>query len=208
MFLIPKVVETRHSRHNGDIKVYRHLGRYTISVKNLTQSGGLLHPIWKKGLKIAQTKLPQVNRCLILGLGGGTAARLVYHRWPQAKITGIEIDPTMVELGKKYFGLEKLPFLKVVRGNAFNAKLLKGRFDLILVDTYQGDKFPSQASSLATFRRFRRHLTHPGMVIFNRLNWGHFRSQIKAFQTKAKSVFPHTFSHKVLSNILIYCPYA
>jgi len=36
------------------------------------------------------------------------AAKIISEKFPNAKITGIEIDPMMVEIGKKYFGLEKI----------------------------------------------------------------------------------------------------
>ena len=36
---------------------------------------------------------PRRNRVLILGLGGGSAARVVRALAPKARITGVEIDP-------------------------------------------------------------------------------------------------------------------
>ena len=101
-----KILETTKSSFNKDIKVVSTFGVGTyIQAGGITQSGGVVKTIWKTALKnIGKEK---VKSCLILGLGGGTVAGLVRKKYPLAKITGVEIDPVMVALGKKYLGLER-----------------------------------------------------------------------------------------------------
>ena len=41
---------------------------------------------------------------LVLGLGGGALCSYLHQAFPQHIVEGVEIDPTMVELAKKYFG--------------------------------------------------------------------------------------------------------
>ncbi|TSC53454.1 MAG: Uncharacterized protein LiPW16_386, partial [Microgenomates group bacterium LiPW_16] len=82
-------------------------GKRKIVVSGLTQSGPLAEKVWESGIKTligeragrhkirpfrADLSAPSI---LILGLGGGSLAKLLNKYFPQAKITGIEIDPLM-----------------------------------------------------------------------------------------------------------------
>ena len=93
-FLIgTKILEKRKSKYNGEIKVIRNLafGTY-IQAGGITQSGGIVEDFWKETLKKIKHQSLTINNCLILGLGGGSAAKLVRKFWPEAKITGVDID--------------------------------------------------------------------------------------------------------------------
>lgn len=114
-FLTGKVVEERKSPINGEIVVVKGGGDYRIEVGGLLQSGGLIKNIWQAGLKGVNFK---VTRVLILGLGGGTAAKLVTNKWPGVKIVGVEIDPVIIELAKKYFAIDKIANLEIIQAEA------------------------------------------------------------------------------------------
>ena len=193
MFLFPKLVEQKQSEINGTIQVYKLWGKYSLRVDNLTQSGGLVKDIWQKALQaIKQYQPSPVKTCLILGLGGGTAAALVNRFWPQALITAIELDPVMIKLGKKYLNLGQVKHLKIINADAFSAiKHLKINFDLILVDLYHGQTIPSQALKPAFLNQLKRLKSPQGVIIFNFLyslslpRLDHHFSQIKLIKTPA-----------------------
>ncbi|RVW52985.1 hypothetical protein CK203_072678 [Vitis vinifera] len=44
----------------------------------------------------------------ILGFGAGSAARLILETYPQVVVHGWELDPSVIEVGREYFGLSKL----------------------------------------------------------------------------------------------------
>ncbi|MBI2010168.1 MAG: fused MFS/spermidine synthase, partial [Candidatus Chisholmbacteria bacterium] len=207
MFFFPELVETKTSRFNGTIKVYKLFGHYSLSVDNLTQSGGLVKNIWHKALKRITNYKLQITNCLILGLGGGTSADLVNKIWPNARITGIEIDPQMVKLGKKYFSLGNISHLKIITADAFKRiyTLYPIRYSLILVDLYHGKSFPREATTPIFSRHLKRLLKPKGTLIINRLNYAHNEKDINQHVTILKKVFPHVTAHKILSNILVFC---
>jgi SAM-dependent methyltransferase len=75
---------------------------------------------------------------LVLGLGGGSAARLARALAPRARIVGVEIDPQVVALARQWFGLGELA-LEIVRADA--ARFLERcteRFDAVLEDVFIG----------------------------------------------------------------------
>jgi spermidine synthase len=75
---------------------------------------------------------------LILGLGGGSAARLARALAPRARIVGVEIDPQVVALARRWFALGELA-LEVVEADAerYLART-RERFDAVLEDVFVG----------------------------------------------------------------------
>ncbi|KAF3437503.1 hypothetical protein FNV43_RR20257 [Rhamnella rubrinervis] len=70
----------------------------------------------------------------ILGFGAGSAARLILELYPQVVIHGWELDPSVIAVGREYFGLSKLEKqyqdrLFVYVGNALMASVKGGKED-------------------------------------------------------------------------------
>ncbi len=123
------VLEERESKYNGHIKVVRtwgmgtyiQAGGFNPIQSGLTQSGGIVESIWNSTLKQIHSSQLTIHSILVLGLGGGTLAKLLRKKYPDAKITGVEIDPIMIELGKKYLDLDKYNIdIKIADANNFN----------------------------------------------------------------------------------------
>lgn len=76
---------------------------------------------------------------LILGLGGGSVARLVRALAPQAEIVGVELDPEVVSAAREYFDLDEIA-IRVVEGDA-RSYLRRTRrvFDAVLEDVFVGN---------------------------------------------------------------------
>ena len=187
-----KILEERKSKYNGQLRVVRTLGMGTyIQANGLTQSGGIVESIWRKALKAISHKPLAISNCVILGLGGGTVARLVRKFWPGVKITGVEIDPVMVELGKKYLGLE---VDKLIIGDARKFKLAK--HDLVVVDSSLGDKYVDLLSN---------DLKKNKLVIFNRLYYGDKRPEAVKFGRKLEKIFPRVEWFYPEANLMFFC---
>lgn len=210
-----QVLEEVDSPINGKIKVVKGLAYGTyIQVEGLTQSGGILKSVWRKPLKKVASSKQQVARVLILGLGGGTVAGLVRGFWPEAKITGVDLDPVMVELGRKYLGLDKYK-VKVVIGDAYKyieqgAKNKEQRrelksYDLILVDLYIGREFPKKFESENYIHLVRNILAGEGIVIFNRLYYGEKRSEAVKFGKKLEKMFSKVDVVYPEANVMYVC---
>jgi spermidine synthase len=78
------------------------------------------------------------RRILVLGLGGGSAARLARALAPRAHIVGVEIDREVVALARRWFDLDTLD-VEVVTEDArrFLARERR-RFDAVLEDVFVG----------------------------------------------------------------------
>ena len=207
-----KTIQKTDSSISGKIQVVSFFGQPRIIVNNMIQSGGMVERIWKKGIeKILRYKDIKILRVLILGLGGGTVAKLINQKFPQAKITGIEIDPVMIKLGKKYFGLNKIKNLKIIQADAVHPRggfrLLGGekiKYDLIIVDLYIGDKIPKKSESVKILKKLKKILSKNGLIIFNRLFYKEHRIMTESFIKKLDKYFENIELVRAWSNLLVF----
>jgi spermidine synthase len=169
-YLWPVTVARYKSEFNQEVEVVRFMGEYRLDMGQLTQSGDIIRRIWGKALKRLLPPRFSPQKVLILGLGAGSVAEVIAKRWKEASITGVEIDPTVIKIGRKYFSLNKLANLRLVNADAveFVEGLGSQKFDLILVDCYQGHQIPGNLQTLAFARKLKNHGEH---VLFNRLFW-------------------------------------
>ena len=205
-------VEEVDSPMNGKLVVMRNFawGTY-IQINKLTQSGGVVKAVWKTTLK--KIGHQAINHCLILGLGGGSAAQLVRKNWPEAKIVGVEIDPLMIELGAKYLELGTSAvdikiedaFRFVKKESKQSLPLRGGKYDLILVDTYVGDEFPRKFESEDFLKLVKKLLSQRGIVIFNRLYYGEKRKEALKMLKKLEKVFPGVEAVYPEANVMFVC---
>lgn len=109
----------------------------------------------------------------ILGFAAGTWARQLLATYPDRadlRIVGIELDPAIVELGRRYFGGLDDPRLTVI--DDVDARVFldatEERFDLILVDTYSSQVYvPFQTCSEEFFVAARARLADRGVLAAN-----------------------------------------
>jgi spermidine synthase len=76
---------------------------------------------------------------LLLGLGGGSAARVVRALAPRARIVGVEIDPAVVRAARRWFDLDALGVEVVIGDAARFLACTRRRFDAVLEDVFMGD---------------------------------------------------------------------
>lgn len=175
-WFIPQVLEKRNSKFNGQIEVVKFQGKVSVRAGGFQQSGPLLEKVWQEGLKRGLTLQQKegIENVLVLGLGAGTVVPVLDKVLPKIKtIMGVEIDPVMIELGKKYFELDDFPKLTVTLGNAFVLmnRFIKNRekFDLVLVDIYKGSNPQVVYNNFSIISTCRKLLRPRGQIVLDYL---------------------------------------
>lgn len=207
-----RVLEEVDSPINGKVTVIQSIawGNF-VSTGNLTQSGGVVTDVWKHTLKKVKGRTgPEANikSCLILGLGGGSAAKLVKKHWPQAKITGVELDPVMIDLGMKYIGLKGTDVdIKVKDALLFAQEKIKEgkKYDLILIDIYVGDKIPKMFENEDFIKNVKELLNTNGIAVFNRLYYDQKRGEALFFSKKLEKIFSSVTPVYPQANVMFVC---
>ena len=117
-------------------------------------------------------------RTLVLGLGAGTCFRVltgVAERVDrELELTGVELDPAVIELGRRYFDLDRAEAggARVLAGDARVAlrALRTGgeRYDLVILDCYANQsELPPHLVTLEMFAEIAAVLAEGGVLAIN-----------------------------------------
>ncbi len=114
---------------------------------------------------------PAPRSALILGLGAGSLPSFLQRHAPELRQVVVEIDPTVVEVARRFFGFEPSPSTRVEIGDA-RAFVTRtpARFDLVFIDAYGPDDVPRPLTTVEFHRAVRSCLTPGGAVAVNL--WG------------------------------------
>ncbi|MBM3283753.1 methyltransferase domain-containing protein [Candidatus Gottesmanbacteria bacterium] len=181
-----------HSKINGEIILFKFLTGKTLFVGGVTQSGGFTQAMWKTAIDQIRNSKFEIRNALILGIGGGTLIRLLRKYYPDISITGIEIDPVMIKIAKKYFDDKSLIPVRVIIGDAtvwIRQQKIKDIFDLIIVDLYIGKFNPAGARTKDFLLRLKQLLNKQGFVIYNSHYQEDDPSEYEDFKQKCRQVF-------------------
>lgn len=112
---------------------------------------------------------PAAAEVLVMGLAGGTVSSLWTDIYGPAPITGLELDPQILEVGRRYFQLDR-PNVRTVATDG--RRWLRGqpaarKWDVVLVDAYQVPYIPFHLTTVEFFQLVRAHLTEHGVVAIN-----------------------------------------
>lgn len=114
----------------------------------------------------------QIERVLMVGLGGGSAAKQFQAYYPEVALDIVDIDGAVVEVAKEYFQFTPGPKTRihVMDGRQF----LRGtqqKYDLILMDAYTSNPYgsfiPFHLATQEFFQLARSRLTDGGLLAYN-----------------------------------------
>ncbi len=124
--------------------------------------------VWDAFLALPPLLGRPLERVAILGNAAGTTARALGVYYPDAEIDGVELDPAVSRVGRRYFGLEDNPRLTVHDADARPfLRRTDSRYDLIVVDAYHQPYVPFYLATREFFRLVRERLAPGGIVALN-----------------------------------------
>ncbi len=133
--------------------------------------------VWD-GIAAGALALPEARRrsacdVLLLGLGGGSAARVVRALLPEARIVGVEIEPEVVRLARRWFDLDALGVEVVVADARRYLARTRGRFDAVFEDCFVGtgdDAVKPEGFPLPALEKAASRLKRGGILVSNSLD--------------------------------------
>lgn len=160
---------------------------------------------------------PQVQDVLVVGLGGGLIPKQIWRDHPNVRVDVVEIDPEVVAVARRFFGLPEDPRLQVYvqDGRRFLAETGR-RYDLIILDAYYADAIPFHLTTREFLELVHSRLKDGGLVAANVIGaLGGPRSALFAsFYYTLAQVFPerYVFAHQwaedqrpeILRNIIVF----
>jgi spermidine synthase len=126
---------------------------------------------------------------LMIGLGGGSVAKYVYHQLPEAKLRVLELDPQVVAIARQCFQVppDDARFEVIVGDGAEYMARRDARSDLIMVDGYDAESHVEALATREFYGHCRARLAAGGMLVVNL--WGGDR-QFNEVLKRIEGVFP------------------
>ncbi len=152
---------------DGEVRIGEDGGRAVLLVNGIVQSISPEDGLADGGYWAAMLPEDRPQRGLILGLGGGTVARLLHARWGPFPIVGVDDDPTVLDLAREIGWLPR-EALEVVIADAFAyIKTCQERFDYVAVDLFHGEEMDKRIFGQPFLRRVRALLAPRGQLAIN-----------------------------------------
>jgi spermidine synthase len=129
------------------------------------------------------------RQILMVGLGGGSLAKFIYHRMPEARLEVIEVNARVLAIARS-------SFLVPPDDERFTVRLGDGAdwvarpgpaADAIVVDGYDGASQVAELSTPLFYQACRARLAAGGMLVVNL--WGNDR-RFDEFLRRIESAFP------------------
>lgn len=129
------------------------------------------------------------QRVLMIGLGGGSLAKFIYHRLPWVATEVVEINPRVVTIARQCFHVPQDDArFNVIVGNGAEHMVRIGRgADVVAVDGYNAESQVEELSNEAFYDACRRRLNAGGILVVNL--WGSDRGFNDTVQ-RIETAFP------------------
>lgn len=115
-------------------------------------------------------------RVLMVGLGGGSLGKFIYHRLPWVTVEIVEVNPRVIAIARQYFHVpaDDARFTVIVGNGAEHVAREGLDADVIAVDGYDGKSQAPELSDAAFYDACRMRLNTGGILVVNL--WGSDRN--------------------------------
>jgi spermidine synthase len=141
-----------------------------------------------------------IKRVLMAGLGGGSTQRAWQHYYTNVLVDTVEIDPVVVDVAHRFFGVTETPNLQIHMNDArVFLRRSTNVYDVILMDAYATTRYGSSLPKHLTTKEFfliaNDHLGTNGVLAYNVIGQinGRRASIIGALYRTMKEVFPQVY---------------
>ena len=133
-------------------------------------------------------------RLAVIGLAAGTVAKQYTQVYGPVPIDGVEIDPEIVAVGRKYFAMnESNLHVTIADGRTF-IRFSRDTYDVVMVDAYKPPYIPFQLTTKEFFQEARAHMAADGVIMLNTSHINNDYRLVHAFVNTLYQVFPSVYT--------------
>ncbi len=142
---------------------------------------------------------PDISKVLFVGGGGFSGPKKFLRDYPVSQVNVVEIDPDVIEVARRYFGVQEDPRLRIYNqdGRTYLGHN-EERYDLIVLDAYTKTYVPFHLMTREFFEELSDSLSPEGVIVSNLISslvgdtselfWAEYRT--------VKQVFPSLYVFK------------
>ena len=147
-----------------------------------------------------------VQSMAIIGLAAGTVARQATAVYGALPIDGYEIDPQIIEVGRRYFDMNEPNLNAIAQDGRWGLEHSDRKYNIIGVDAYCPPYIPWHLTTVEFFQIVRQHLTDDGVLVINVGRSPNDRRLIDGLVGTISQVFPSIYVMDVPNsfNSIIY----
>lgn len=202
--IFPRTIYRTSTRFNHDIRVVEESEKPKLLVNGSRQSGVYVQKLWKQALDSFQiSPSSSVKNILVFGVAGGDVIYLLRELYPSAHITGIDIDETMIEIGRKYFGLDRVKNIsfQVADAQKFaSKKMQRCCYDMVILDIFNGWSVPDVVFEDSFLDNLKQLLKPHGQLIINYIGEKEYKKKSDVFYEKLQKRFSQVLDKVIYLN--------
>jgi len=135
----------------------------------------------------------QVRSLCMIGLAAGTTPRQYTAVFGPIPIDGVEIDPVIVDVGRRLFAMTEPNLAVHVEDGRYFLARTQARYDVVAVDAYRLPYIPFHLTTKEFFTEVRDHLVEKGVVVINVGRTEDDYRLVEALATTMAAVFPSVY---------------
>jgi spermidine synthase len=137
--------------------------------------------------------LNQVKSMAIIGLAAGTVARQASAVFGSIPIDGFEIDPAIIAVGHKYFGMTMPNLNAVAEDGRVGLERSTKTYSIIAVDAYRPPYIPPHLTTQEFFKSAKVHLAADGVLVVNVGRSPTDRTLVNQIASTIETLFPSVY---------------
>ncbi len=134
-----------------------------------------------------------VMNMAIIGLAAGTVARQATAVYGPIPIDGYEIDPAIIAVGRKYFGMNMPNLNAIAQDGRVGLEHSTATYSIIAVDAYRPPYIPPHLTTQEFFRAAKDHLASDGVLVVNVGRSPVDRTLVNQIASTIQTVFPSVY---------------
>jgi predicted membrane-bound spermidine synthase len=178
------------------LKLNEGVGLHSVSHPQMLMSQGiwdyfLIAPFFRPAPSLPTSD----DSLLLIGLAAGTVSELYTNIYGPLPITGVELDPQIIEVGQQYFGMTQPNLTPVAAdGRRWLAQQpADAQWSFIAVDAYRPPYIPFHLTTVEFFALTHQHLADDGVLAINVGRTPTNFTLVDALAKTALQVYPTVF---------------
>ena len=135
----------------------------------------------------------QVKNMAIIGLAAGTVAKQAVEVYGNIRIDGFEIDPAIIDVGRKYFDMNMSNLNAIAQDGRVGLQNSDTTYDIIGIDAYRPPYIPPHLTTREFFEMASEHLSTDGVLVVNVGRSPIDRTLVDQIASTIQTVYPSVY---------------